>query len=189
MMTIKERQLRIAGVLGNVSVACDFVVEVARDAGLDERAIHSCYLAVDEACTNIIEHGYTQHCGECLIEISCLHDDKALTITIVDDSPAFDPLDRPDPDPKTPLIERGVGGWGVFFIKKLMDKVVYSYEGNRNRLVMTKKMTGLPDTATQARNTGTEADRDRRTVRESLADQPKWASGRNSGGISGDGTY
>src|SRR4051812_13761324 len=105
-MTVKERQLRIEGVLENVSVACDFVVEAAREAGLDERAIHHCYLAVDEACTNIIEHGYASKCGECIIEVSCKRDENALTIRIVDDSPAFDPLDRPDPDPQTPLNQR-----------------------------------------------------------------------------------
>ena len=146
LMTVKERQLRIAGVLENVSAACDFVVEVAREAGLDERAIHHCYLAVDEACTNIIEHGYARQCGECIIEVACQRDERTLTITIVDDGPAFNPLDRPDPDPRTPLQERGVGGWGVFFIKKLMDQVVYSYEDNRNRLVMTKKINKTPFT-------------------------------------------
>jgi len=143
-MTVRERQLRIEGVLENVSGACDFVVEAAREAGLDERAIHHCYLAVDEACTNIIEHGYSRRCGDCVIEIFCKHDDSTLTITILDDSPAFDPLERPDPDPKMPLSERGVGGWGIFFIKKLMDKVTYSYADNRNRLVMVKKISRQP---------------------------------------------
>src|SRR5664279_869289 len=143
-MSVRERQLRIEGVLENVSGACDFVVAAAREAGLDERAIHHCYLAVDEACTNIIEHGYARHCGDCVIEITCQRDDNALTITIVDDSPAFDPLDHADPDPRTPINERGVGGWGIFFIKKLMDKVTYSYADNRNRLVMVKKINRQP---------------------------------------------
>lgn len=139
-MTVQERQFRITGVLENVSAACDFVVEQARAAGLDDRAIHHCYLAVDEACTNIIEHGYAHACGDCIIDVFCRIDDQALTITVVDDSPEFDPIAHPDPDPKAPLVERGVGGWGIFFIKKLMDGVAYSYEGDRNRLVMVKQL-------------------------------------------------
>jgi len=138
-MTVKERQLRIMGVLENVSVACAFVVKQAREAGFDERAVHHCDLAVNEACTNIIEHGYRLNCNECVIDVVCRADDQALTITIIDDSPAFNPLLRPNPDPSTPIEERGVGGWGIFFIKKLMDKVAYSYDSNRNRLVMVKK--------------------------------------------------
>ncbi len=139
-MTVKERQLRIRGVLDQVSVACDFVVQQAREAGLDERAIHHCYLAVDEACTNIVEHGYTSNCLDCVIDLVCRQDENGLTIIIMDDSPAFNPMRRSDPDPKTPIHDRALGGWGIFFIKKLMDRVTYTYEDSRNRLVMFKKM-------------------------------------------------
>jgi serine/threonine-protein kinase RsbW len=139
-MAVKERQLRIVGALANVSSACDFVVELAREAGLDERAIHHCYLAVDEACTNIIEHGYPQPCGDCVIDVICRRDERTLTIIVVDDSPEFDPLLHPDPDPAAPMSERVVGGWGIFFIKKLMDSVTYSHEGGRNRLIMVKNI-------------------------------------------------
>ncbi len=120
-MTAGERHLRITGVLEQVETACEFVVAQARAFGLEERAIHHCYLAVDEACTNIIEHGYADDCGECVIDLFCKASGQAFTIIIVDDSSPFDPLDRPDPDPHTPLSERGSGGWGIFFIKKLMD--------------------------------------------------------------------
>lgn len=145
-MSIGERQLRIAGVLENVWVACDFVVSQARELGLEERAIHHCYLAVDEACTNIIEHGYRANCADCVIDVSCQSDEQALTITITDDSHPFDPLLRPDPNAQAPLSERGAGGWGIFFIKKLMDKVSYSYEDGRNRLVMVKKLNRTTQT-------------------------------------------
>lgn len=139
-MTVRDRQIRLPGVLENVSAICDFVVEQAREVGLDSRAVHHCYLAVDEACTNIVEHGYGPNCDYCIIEVSCRADESAFTITIVDDSPSFDPLVRADPDPSTPISERGEGGWGIFFIKKLMDSVTYSYSDNRNRLVMVKQI-------------------------------------------------
>lgn len=139
-MTVGERQIRVEGVLENISIICDFVVEQARAAGLDSRAVHHCYLAVDEACTNIVEHGYGPGCDFCMIEVGCQYDDSALTITIVDDSASFDPLVHADPDPSTPINQRGEGGWGIFFIKKLMDRVTYTYSENRNRLVMVKKI-------------------------------------------------
>ena len=144
-MTVQERQLRIAGVLEAVSTACNFVMEEARRAALDERAIHHCYLAVDEACTNIIEHGYSANCADCVIDIHCRRDDDRFVITILDDSPAFDPLAFPEPDPKQPLSRREPGGWGIFFIKKLMDQVVYQHEGDRNRLVMVKRIRTIDE--------------------------------------------
>lgn len=151
-MGVGERQLRIAGVLENVWVVCDFVASQARELGLDERAIHHCYLAVDEACTNIIEHGYGSNCSDCIIDVSCQSDQQALTITIMDDSPPFDPLLRPDPDTHAPLSERGTGGWGIFFIKKLMDKVSYSYKDGRNHLVMVKKLNQAAQTPNHERS-------------------------------------
>lgn len=140
-MTVGERQLRITGVLENVWVACEFVVTQARELGMEERAIHHCYLAVDEACTNIIEHGYSSSCETCIIDITCQSDAQQFKITIADDSPPFNPLLRPDPDVQAPLSERGAGGWGIYFIKKLMDSVTYTYEGGRNHLVMVKKLS------------------------------------------------
>lgn len=140
-MNVEERQLRIASALEQVAPACEFVVEAARSAGLDERAIHQCYLAVDEACTNIIEHGYGTDCTACFIDLVCRIESDRLTITILDDSPAFDPLAMPEPDPQLMVNERPPGGWGIFFIKKLMDDVAYSYDGSRNRLILTKKRT------------------------------------------------
>jgi len=135
-----ERQLRITGVLEEVATACAFVAEQAQEAGLDATACHHCYLAVDEACTNIVEHGYGQACPEGYIDVTCTLADDHFTITIVDDSPAFDPLGVPDPDIKASLAQREPGGWGIYFIKKLMDRVYYSHDGTRNRLVMIKRV-------------------------------------------------
>ncbi len=55
-----ERRLTIPGVLERIPEACDFVVQAAEAAGLDERAVYYCQMAVDEWCTNVIEHGYSQ---------------------------------------------------------------------------------------------------------------------------------
>lgn len=135
-----ERQLRIAGVLEEVAAACAFVAEAAQDAGLDDQACHHCYLAVDEACTNIVEHGYGDTCTDGYIDVVCQSDGSQFIITIFDDSPAFDPLAVPDPDVKAPLARLEPGGWGIFFIKKLMDHVTYTYAESRNRLDMVKRV-------------------------------------------------
>ncbi len=74
-----------------------------------------------------------------MIDVICEPNVEGLAITIIDDSAAFDPLLRPDPDPRTPITEREPGGWGIFFIKKLMDSVTYSLDDGRNRLRMVKR--------------------------------------------------
>lgn len=140
-MIVEERRLRIPGLLERVRVACDFVVDAAERAGLDERAVYHCQMAVDEACTNIIEHGYGKSDDKNAIDIVCLQNDTAFKITIMDDSPAFNPLVQTDPDPKANLDKRSIGGWGIYFIKKLMDDVHYHHEGKRNHLHLTKRLT------------------------------------------------
>ncbi len=40
-----------------------------------------------------------------------------------DTSPAFNPLDHEAPDPAEPLDSREPGGWGIYFIRRLMDDV------------------------------------------------------------------
>lgn len=127
--------------MSEVSAACDFVVEAARQAGLSEKALHHCRLAVDEACTNVIEHGYPSGGSTAVIDITVRKDDRDVIITICDDSPQFDPLTQPDPDLQGFLADLNPGGWGVFFIRKVMDRVKYSFESGRNCLTMTKHIT------------------------------------------------
>ncbi len=137
-MIHEERHLTIPGQVDRVPVARAFVAEAAHRAGLDERAAHHCQLVVDEACTNVVEHGYAEGSPEHFLDVICRCEDDQFSITVCDDGPAFNPLLRADPDPAAPLEEREPGGWGIFFIKKLMDEVIYRYENGRNSLTMIK---------------------------------------------------
>jgi anti-sigma regulatory factor (Ser/Thr protein kinase) len=39
------------------------------------------------------------------------------------------------------LGDRERGGWGVYFIKKVMDEVAYERHGDRNQLTMVKHLS------------------------------------------------
>ncbi len=136
-----ERHLIIPGVLNKVPEACEFVVQAAESAGLDERSIYYCQMAVDEWCTNVIEHGYGEENERNRLEIICQCTQNYLSITISDDSPPFDPTALPDEEPSQLLEEREPGGLGWFFIRKIMDEVNYEYRDGRNNLTMIKRGT------------------------------------------------
>ncbi|NLG74363.1 MAG: ATP-binding protein [Chloroflexi bacterium] len=104
----------------------DFVGQAAEDAGLDAAAVYAVQMAVDEAFTNIIEHAYG---GECLEEIDCTCEivKDGLEVLLRDCGRPFDPDAVPDPRLDTPLEEREVGGLGLFFIRKLMDEVQFTF--------------------------------------------------------------
>jgi serine/threonine-protein kinase RsbW len=105
----------------------EFVGKAAEDGGLKARDVYAVQMAVDEACSNIIEHAYG---GECQNEIkcSCFFDPHALTIQIIDCGERFNPLEVPEPDLNASLEERDAGGLGLFFMRKLMDEVRFSFD-------------------------------------------------------------
>jgi serine/threonine-protein kinase RsbW len=135
-----ERRLTIPGVLERVPEACEFVVKAAEAAGLDERAVYSCQLAVDEWCTNVIEHGFADSPANHTIQITCESGRHALSITVSDDSPAFDPTTLPVPDVSADRVIDDIqpGGLGWLFIHKMMDSVHYEFKNGRNNLTMVK---------------------------------------------------
>jgi serine/threonine-protein kinase RsbW len=121
-----------------IKLACTFVVDAAQVAGLDESAVFHCQIAVDEACTNIIEHGYEgEDRGQ--IEVICQVEAGRVRIDLLDQAPPFDLTQVPDPQLNQSLEETNVGGLGIYFIKKMMDEVSYDHNDGTNRLTMVKR--------------------------------------------------
>ncbi len=96
----------------NLARICEFVTTVSREAGFSEADVYDVELATNEACTNIIEHGYTEESDgtiECSIEV----DDKGVTVVLRDWGTPFDASDVPDKDFEVPLQELGPRGAGL----------------------------------------------------------------------------
>ena len=116
-----------------------YVGEEARNAGLNDKGVYAVQLAVDEACTNIIDYAYGGE-SEQEIRVSCQITPDALQITIQDDGKPFDADTVAPPDLDAPLSERQVGGLGIFLINKLMDDVRYRSLGEvGNEIILKKK--------------------------------------------------
>jgi anti-sigma regulatory factor (Ser/Thr protein kinase) len=133
-----EYRMQIPALIEHVESVCQFVSDIARSVGIDDDGVYRCYLAVEEICTNVIEHGYGYRGQDQVIDVVCRTFADRVEITIIDDAVAFNPLTLPDPDPGAPLSERKSGGWGFFFVKKYMDGVSYRYHHNRNYLTIQK---------------------------------------------------
>lgn len=137
--SMDERRLTIRGRYDRISDVRDFITEAAQAAGLNDQAQHHCQIAVDEACTNIIEHGYGgEDRGE--IEIRCSSpNSETLVIELRDQAHPFDPTDIPEADATLSLDERAIGGgWGIYFMSKMMDEIGFKREGETNILRLTK---------------------------------------------------
>lgn len=116
-----------------------FVAEAGRELDLEEPVISDLQLAVDEACTNIVKHGYGGRGGR--IEITVEPVDEGIHVTIHDWGAAFDPQKVPLPDLMAPLEQRPLGGLGLLLIQRVMDQVDFEFdEENGNRLIMLKRI-------------------------------------------------
>lgn len=128
----------------SLAAICGFVTQRAQVAGLGPRAVYAVQVAVDEACSNIIEHAYG---GEGpadasyppTIRCTCRTKQDRLIIELHDHGRPFDPATVPKPDLHADLSERHAGGLGVYFIQQLMDAVQFeSIPGKGNTLTLTK---------------------------------------------------
>ena len=108
------------------------------EAGFDEIARYSIQTAVDEACSNIIDHAYG---GEGLgnIECSCKVNKSQIEIKLRDNGRAFDPGMVIAPDLTSPIEERKERGLGLYFMRKLMDEIHFDFsKESENTLTMIK---------------------------------------------------
>jgi len=126
----------------SLSEISDFVINRALISGFLANDIYSIQIAVDEACSNIIDHAYgKEDLG--YIELQVEEIENGLRITIRDDGDPFDPEEIPDPVLDSPLEERRERGLGLFIMRKLMDEVTYDFSSpNQNKLIMVKRKSG-----------------------------------------------
>lgn len=139
-----------------------FVTQRAQVAGLGPRAVYAVQVAVDEACSNIIEHAYGgEAAADALtssdrrrsldtpcppdeprpqtIRCTCRTQQDRLIIELHDHGRPFDLATVPKPNLDADLNERHAGGLGVYFIQQLMDTVQFeSTPGQGNTLTLTK---------------------------------------------------
>jgi len=132
------RSLSIEAALSNLAAIRDFVRQAETALGVDPDTISDTVLAVDEAASNIIRHGYRGQKGEIEIEVCRTGDD--LVIRLRDDAASFDPTVVPAPDINVPLTMRRPGGLGIHFMRQTVDEVRHRQKpGGGNELTLVKR--------------------------------------------------
>jgi serine/threonine-protein kinase RsbW len=116
----------------------EFVRHVAKNAGFEKFAVYSIEMAVDEACSNIIEHAYGGE-GKGNIRCTCAFNEHSLTITLSDQGKSFDPSSVPPPNLSDDIDARQAHGLGLYFIRQWMDEVHFRTVGMENILTMVKR--------------------------------------------------
>jgi serine/threonine-protein kinase RsbW len=140
-MSPTERRTAVPGDAAQLAVLNRFLGEFWAMAGLPPAKAPEFELALEEIFMNIVMHG-SRPGHTATVAVSLALGLGALTMTVEDDGPPFDPLSLPAPDVTATLAERPVGGLGVFLVRRVMDTVSYQRAGAHNRLTMTRSLAG-----------------------------------------------
>jgi serine/threonine-protein kinase RsbW len=141
----QPRCLSVPGQFEQLVQIAEFVTQAAREAGLTDDDVFHVEMAVDEACSNIIEHAYADRSGD--IDLICSSSAPgAFEITIHDSGRTFNPDGVAAPPLNVPadVDDLNEGGLGLYFMRKLMDEVRFEMvAGQGNTLTMTKRLKQL----------------------------------------------
>lgn len=113
-----------------------FIDAFCQPIGPTQESLMSFHLALEEAVTNVIHHGYVDGQPHEFTVALATAPAGRVTAVVTDDAPAFDPVARPPVDTSLPLEQRPVGGLGVHLMKNLMDSVRYERRDGRNVLTL-----------------------------------------------------
>ena len=137
--TAAETAIERPARLEEMPALLEFLRARLADAGAGDAVWQALRLAVDEACSNVIAHGYRGAAGTIRLAVA-VRDGRAV-VTVTDEAPAFDPALVPPPDLDSPWAVRREGGLGWHLIRSVVDEVRHQAAGERgNVLTLVKRL-------------------------------------------------
>lgn len=138
----------LPSVPGNERVALERVAESVAGLGLPPARLDKLKTAVAEAASNAIEHGNDAR-AELPVDVEVFQAGPEILVTISDRG-GLSHLGRPEDSAELPDLARKLGGeqqprgWGLFLIRRMVDAVDVTTEGERHtvRLVMRTGQIG-----------------------------------------------
>jgi serine/threonine-protein kinase RsbW len=124
----------------NLSMIRDFVRSIGTQVGMSDMEVARLEMAVDEACSNVMEHAYQSDATK-EVSIRAGVDDSALRIVVIDTGKGFDPGAVEQKKLEDLISAKRTGGLGMRLIKSFMDEVHYAMvPGEKNELTMVKRL-------------------------------------------------
>ena len=113
----------------------------AQAADLPAGPVAKFSLMLDELLTNVAMHAYANEGGPVSVAVEFVAP-HTLQSVIRDQGPAFDPTRLAAPDLNMAMEERGIGGLGVHFVRRLADSFSYRRDGGYNEVTLDYSLVG-----------------------------------------------
>ncbi len=112
----------------------------ASAAGVGDQTTFALHLATEEACANVISHGYPDGPGPLTLRVEVTP--QAVTVVLTDHAAVFDPDRAPAPPLDGAVEDRPIGGLGWQLIREVTDEIHHeSPPGGGNRLTLIKRLS------------------------------------------------
>ena len=124
----------------NLAMIRDFVKSIGMQSGMSDMEVAKLEMAVDEACSNVMEHAYGSDSTK-EVSIRALVDEKSVQIEVIDTGKGFDPSAVEQLKLEQLVSAKRTGGLGMRLMKSFMDEVHYEIvPGVKNELRMVKRL-------------------------------------------------
>lgn len=138
---MEPKTLTISNKLEDLKLLPDFIEDYCNRLPIPLTLILSLNLAIEEAMVNCVQYAYAENTtGEISLSVNWDDVHHELTFVLSDAGAPFDPTATPEPDTALSAEERPIGGLGILLVRKIMDRVSYSRDGEQNVLTMCKKI-------------------------------------------------
>ena len=131
-------KMTVDATVDNLNKVLAFIDEQLEANNCPMRVMLEIDVAAEEIFVNVASYAYTSGVGSVAIEVNFEDHPKAVAIRFIDSGIPYNPLEKEDPDVTLPAEKRGIGGLGVFMVKKSMDEVTYEYKDGKNHLTIRK---------------------------------------------------
>ena len=118
----------------------NWVLEQLQEEELSSEMESLLLICIEEVFVNIASYAYPD--SEGMAEVGLELSNHRLTLCFRDGGIPYNPLEKEDPDLEEDLMDRRIGGLGIFMVKNMMDQLEYTYTEGKNCLKMYKNLKG-----------------------------------------------
>ena len=127
------KKINVPPRLDSIDAVTAFFEECLAEQDAPMKVVSQIHIAVDEIFSNIARYS-----GATAVSVGCEAEKNRAVLRFADNGRPYDPTAKADPDITLSAEERGIGGLGIFMVKKTMDEVAYEYADGWNVLTIQK---------------------------------------------------
>ena len=132
------KKLVVPAIPDSLPIIRNFISQVGNRYRFSQHEINAFKISIDEACTNIIKHGYKNIHPPGNITMKVFVNQDRLIVELIDQGKSFDPGRVGNPNVARYVENGRKGGLGIYIMRKFLDAIEYEVTGIGNVLRLTK---------------------------------------------------